>query len=47
MIAPRFATDYVINVHFAFICATDLAYATVTFEHAFALFAVTPAVQLV
>jgi hypothetical protein len=36
-----------IDMHFTFICATQLTHTTVTLEHAFALLAVTPAVQLV
>jgi hypothetical protein len=47
VIATRLAWDYVIDVHLAFICATYLAEATITHEHAFALLAVSPTVQLV
>jgi hypothetical protein len=36
-----------VDVHLALICATDLTEATITLEHAFALFAITPTVQLV
>jgi len=47
VIATSLAWDYVIDVHLAFICSTYLAEATITHEHAFALLAVTPTVQLV
>jgi hypothetical protein len=36
-----------IDVHLAFICATQLTHATITLKHTLSLFAVTPAVQLV
>jgi hypothetical protein len=36
-----------IDVHLAFICATQLTHATIALEHTFTLFAVTPTVQLV
>jgi hypothetical protein len=47
VIATYLAWDYMVNVHFAFICSTYLAKATITLKHAFTLFAVTPTVQLV
>jgi hypothetical protein len=42
VIATSLAWDNVIDVHLTFICATYLAEATITHEHAFALFAVSP-----
>jgi hypothetical protein len=36
-----------IDVHLTLICATQLAHATITLEHTFTLFAVTPTVQLI
>jgi hypothetical protein len=36
-----------VNVHLTLICATYLTEATITLEHAFTLFAVSPTVQLV
>jgi len=47
VITTSFAWNYVVDVHLAFICATYLAEATITHEHAFALLAVSPTVQLV
>jgi hypothetical protein len=47
MIATYLAWDYMVNVHLALICATQLTHATITLEHALTLFAITPAVQLV
>jgi hypothetical protein len=47
MVSTYLAWNDMIDVHLTFICATDLAHATITLEHAFTLFAVTPAVQLV
>jgi hypothetical protein len=47
VIATSLAWDYVVDVHLAFICSTYLAEATITHEHAFALLAVSPTVQLV
>jgi hypothetical protein len=47
VIATSLAWNYVVDVHLAFICATYLAEATITHEHAFALLAVSPTVQLV
>jgi hypothetical protein len=47
MITTRLAWDYVIDVHLTLICATYLAKATIAHEHAFALLAVSPTVQLV
>jgi hypothetical protein len=47
MVSTRLAWNYVVNVHLAFICATYLTEATIAHEHAFALFAVSPTVQLV
>jgi hypothetical protein len=47
MIATCLAWDYVVDVHLTFIRSTYLAEATITHEHAFALLAITPAVQLV
>jgi hypothetical protein len=36
-----------IDVHLTLICATYLAHATITLEHALTLFAITPTVQLI
>jgi hypothetical protein len=36
-----------IDMHLAFICATQLAHPAITIEHAFTLHPVSPAVQLV
>jgi hypothetical protein len=47
VITTRLAWNYVVDMHLTFICATYLAEATITHEHAFALLAVTPTVQLV
>jgi hypothetical protein len=47
MVSTYFARDYMVDVHLAFICSTYLTEATITLEHAFALFAVSPTVQLV
>jgi hypothetical protein len=47
MVSTYLAWDYMIDVHLTFICSTYLAEATITFEHAFTLFAVTPTVQLI
>jgi hypothetical protein len=47
VIATRFAWNDVVDVHLAFIYATYLAEATIAHEHAFALLAVSPTVQLV
>jgi hypothetical protein len=47
MVATCFAWDDVVDVHLALICATQLACSTITHEHAFALLAVTPTVQLI
>jgi hypothetical protein len=47
MIATSLAWNYVVDVHLAFICATYLTEPTIAHEHAFALLAVSPTVQLV
>jgi hypothetical protein len=47
MIATYLAWNYMVDVHLAFICSTYLAESTITLEHAFALLAVSPTVQLV
>jgi hypothetical protein len=47
VITTSLAWNYVVNVHFALICATYLAEATIAHEHAFTLFAISPTVQLV
>jgi hypothetical protein len=47
VITTSLAWNYVVDVHLALICATYLTEATITHEHAFALFAVSPTVQLV
>jgi hypothetical protein len=47
VVSTYFAWDDVIDMHLTLICATQLAYATITHEHAFALLAVAPTVQLV
>jgi hypothetical protein len=47
MIAPRFATDYVIDVHLAFICATDLADPAITSKDSVALSSIPATVQLI
>jgi hypothetical protein len=47
VITTSFAWNYMVDVHLALICSTYLAEATITHEHAFALFAVSPTVQLV
>jgi hypothetical protein len=47
VVSTYLAWNYVVDVHLAFICATYLAEATITHEHAFALLAVSPTVQLV
>jgi hypothetical protein len=44
MISTGFPRDNVIDVHLTLICATQLADASVTIEHALSLIAVTPAV---
>jgi hypothetical protein len=47
VITTCLAWNYVIDVHLAFVCSTYLAEATITHEHAFTLFAVSPTVQLI
>jgi hypothetical protein len=47
VIATHLAWNYMVDVHLAIICPTDLAEATITLEHAFTLFAVSPTVQFV
>jgi hypothetical protein len=42
VVTTNLAWDYMVNVHLTFICTTDLAYTTITLEHSFTLFAVTP-----
>jgi hypothetical protein len=39
--------DYMINVHLTLICATDLAYASITIEHAFTLLSIASAIELI
>jgi hypothetical protein len=47
MSAAGLATDYMIDMHLTFVSTTYLTEATITFKHAFTLFAVTPAVELI
>jgi mannose/cellobiose epimerase-like protein (N-acyl-D-glucosamine 2-epimerase family) len=47
MTTTNLAWYHMIDVHLTLICATDLAYTTITLEHAFALLAVASAVQLI
>jgi hypothetical protein len=47
MVSTYLAWDYMVNVHLALICSTYLAESTITLEHAFTLFAVSPTVQLI
>jgi hypothetical protein len=47
VIATSLAWNYVVDVHLALVCSTYLAEATIAHEHAFALLAITPTVQLV
>jgi hypothetical protein len=47
MTTANLAWDHMIDVHLTLICATDLAYTTITLEHALTLFAVASAVQLI
>jgi hypothetical protein len=47
MIATYLAWDYMVDVHLALICSTYLTETTITLKHAFALFSVSPTVQLV
>jgi hypothetical protein len=42
MVSTYLAWNYMVDVHLAFIRATYLAEATITLEHAFTLFAVSP-----
>jgi hypothetical protein len=44
MVSTYLAWDDVINVHFTFVCATQLAASTITHEHTLSLFAVSSAV---
>jgi hypothetical protein len=44
MIATDLAWNYMVNVHLAFICATQLAEATIALEHAFTLLSIAPTV---
>jgi hypothetical protein len=47
VVSTCLAWNYVVDMHLALICAAYLAVATIAHEHAFALFAVSPTVQLV
>jgi hypothetical protein len=47
MSTTGFAANYVIDVHLTLVCATDLAYASITIEHAFTLLSIASAVELV
>jgi hypothetical protein len=47
MVSTYLAWNYMVNVHLTLVCSTYLAEATITLEHAFALLAVSPTVQLV
>jgi hypothetical protein len=47
MVSTILAWDDVIDMHLTFICATQLTESTIAHEHAFALLAVTPTIQLV
>jgi hypothetical protein len=47
MVSTCLAWNYVVDVHLALIYATYLTEATIAHEHAFALFAVSPTVQLI
>jgi hypothetical protein len=42
MIATYLAWYHMIDVHLTLICATYLAYPTITLEHSFTLFSVAP-----
>jgi hypothetical protein len=42
VVTTNLAWDYMVDVHLTLICATDLAYTTITLEHSFTLLAVTP-----
>jgi hypothetical protein len=44
MITTGLAWNDVIDVHLTFICTTQLTGSTITHEHAFTLFAISPAV---
>jgi hypothetical protein len=44
MIAPSFAWNDVVDVHFTFVCTTYLTEATIATKHALTLFAVAPAI---
>jgi hypothetical protein len=47
MISSGLAWDDVIDVHFTFICATQLTSSTITHEHTLSLLAITPAVEII
>jgi hypothetical protein len=47
MISTYLARYHMIDVHLTLICATDLAYTTITLEHTLTLFAVASAIQLI
>jgi hypothetical protein len=47
VIAPRLATNDVINVQLTFICTTQLAHATITLEHTLTLLSIASAVQFI
>jgi hypothetical protein len=42
VVTTGFAWDYMVDVHLTFVCATDLAYTTITLEHSFTLLSVAP-----
>jgi hypothetical protein len=47
MSSTSLAWNDVIDVHLAFICATDLTHSAITIEHAFTLSSIAPGVQFV
>jgi hypothetical protein len=47
MSTPGLSWYDMIDVHLTLVCATQLAEATIAFEHTFTLFTVTPTVQLI
>jgi hypothetical protein len=40
VVSTNLAWDYMVNVHLALICATDLAYTTITLEYSFTLLSI-------
>jgi hypothetical protein len=47
MVSTYLAWNYVVDMHLALICATQLAHPAITIKHAFALNSIAPAVELV